>query len=176
MEEFILHLAPLPKDQKCERVHALLVTRDGRMLVRYKNGEARNTGGHIDPEDASMEAALRRELKEEINCEIDKCDYVGYIEYRNLEDYHDEIMARMVARVSKIGAPKPDPDRAEKWIYGRTLLPLDQARAELIKSMPFGNTDQLFDAAIKIAQEKNYFDRPIRTQVEALNPEVHEEA
>lgn len=175
MEEFILHLKPLPKDRICNRVHALLVTRDGRMLVRIKNGEARNTGGHIDSEDANIEAALRRELKEEINCEIDKCDYVGYIEYHNPENGSYEVFARMVARVSKIGEAMPDPDRAEKWIYGRALLPLDQAREELTKSMPFGNTDQLFDAAIKIAKENYYFDQPISDQVEVLNLEAHEE-
>ena len=63
MEKFIWHEENLPKGRKPERVHAVLVTKDGRMLLRYKNGSPlKVTGGHIDPEDIDMCSAVAREV------------------------------------------------------------------------------------------------------------------
>ncbi len=62
MEEYKLFLNKTPGDGKFDRAHAILLTHDGRVLLRYKNGEPRITGGHIDLDDVSLEMALRREL------------------------------------------------------------------------------------------------------------------
>ncbi len=172
-ESYRLFLDQTPKNGKFDRVHAVLVTDDERILVRYKNDNGRITGGHIDPEDANLEVALRRELKEEINCEIDQCDYVGYLEVK-FENGTVENWARMVARLSDIGEPQPDPDRAEKWIYGRTLAPAEIAKVELTKSAPFGDTDKLVDRAMELARAKNYFTKPANHEVKVLNFEEHE--
>ena len=61
-----------PEHGDFSRVHAILLTDDRRMLLRYKNGEARITGGRIDAGDKDLVTALKRELREEINCEIDQ--------------------------------------------------------------------------------------------------------
>ena len=75
-----LYLKKMPEEGEFKRVHAVLVIDDGRILLRYKNGEARTTGGRIEVGDRSLEETLRRELREEINCEIDRCEYLGYLE------------------------------------------------------------------------------------------------
>lgn len=174
-EDYRLYLYQLPENDHFDRVHAVLVTHDGRILLRYKNGEARITGGHIDPEDANMIAALKRELLEEINCEIDKCDYLGYLEATCEETGKREIWGRMVARVSQILPPKSDPDRAEKWVYGRTLAPAEIAKMELVKSMPMGDTEKLVDAALKVARKNLYFTEEPNLEYEVLNVELHDE-
>lgn len=169
-----LVLGEKPENEKFQRVHAVLVTRDGRVLLRYKNGEARVTGGRIDPGDKDLVAALKREILEEINCEIDKCDYVGYVEVRKMKGGIEakeerEYWARMVARVAKILPAKADPDRENQWIYGRKLVPLDEMVQEMAETFPTNR--ELLPAAIKIAREKNYFDLPKVDKVEVLNPE-----
>lgn len=175
-ERYKLFLKKMPEDEKFQRVHAVLVTTDERVLLRYKNGEARITGGRIDPGDVDLEAALRREVSEEINCEIDRIEYLGYLEAEIKKD--DELVkenwARMVARVSKILPPEADPDREGNWIYGRTLAPVEIAKEELEKSAPMGNTDKLVDYALKIAREKEYFTELPSREYEVLNAESHD--
>lgn len=155
------------------RVHAILLTKDGRVLLRYKNGEPRVTGGRIDADDQDLESTLRREVLEEINCRIDKCDYLGYLE---VEDGNNgkESWARMVARISIIGKSKADPDRDNNWVYGRTLASREIAAEELSKVEIFGkNNAQLLDAAYQTAEEKDYFDEPLNNEYEVLNLESH---
>lgn len=185
MEEYKLFLKKMPEDGKFQRVHAVLVTHDGRVLLRYKNGEARITGGRIDAEDKDLESALRREILEELNCEIDKIEYLGYLEVdmaahcaeQGCDDsLHEpkENWARMVARVTKILPPKADPDRENNWIYGRTLAPAEIAKEELMKSAPMGDTDKLIDYALRIAREKEYFTEVPNEGYEVLNTESHD--
>ena len=54
-----------------ERVRAVLVTPDGCLLAIRRDRPGRATywvlpGGHVDPEDQNLEAALSREISEEI--------------------------------------------------------------------------------------------------------------
>lgn len=77
--DYKLYLNKYPQGEKFNRVHAILLTKDGRVLLRYKNGEPRITGGRIDHGEQSLEETLRREVLEELNCKIDRCDYLGYI-------------------------------------------------------------------------------------------------
>ncbi len=183
MESYVLHLNERPQNDEFRRVHAILVMPDGRVLLRYKNGDPRITGGRIDAGDLDLAATLRREVREEINCEIDRCDYIGYLELEKRAYYEGigvkvddlegvEYWARMVARVSKIGAPQPDPDRENNWIYGRELVTPEVAREKLTNSAPVGNMAELVDLALAVAQEKGYFTEEISQQNEMLNPET----
>lgn len=180
MVEFKLFLHKTPENKNFERVHAILLTPDGRILLRYKNGEPRVTGGRINADDKSLEAALRREIREEINCEIDRCDYLGYIEAFINEDADStktvhENWARMVVRISKIGQPKPDPDRDKHWIYGRTLVPFENAKNEMGVVSKFGqNNLRVLDAAFETARRENYFTEPYNSETEILNLESHD--
>lgn len=178
MEEYKLFLKKTPEDGKFHRVHAVLVVQDGRILLRYKNGEARITGGRIDASDENLEAALRREVLEEINCEIDKIEYLGYLEAEIKKDDESvkENWARMVARVSKILPPKADPDREGNWVYGRTLAPREIATEELAKAPKFGNNNiKILNAAYEVAREKEYFTELPNEEYEVLNVESRDE-
>lgn len=173
MEEKLV-LGQKPQDKDFHRVHAILLTKDQRVLLRYKNGEARVTGGRIDPQDRGLVAALKRELLEEINCQIDKCDYLGYIKEVDPDTGEVEYWARMVARVSEIGPAKPDPDRAGQWIYGRVLVPREQAEVEMSKTTKFAQSNQrLLARAYQVAEEQHYFTEKANCATEILNPEVH---
>lgn len=178
-----LYLNEYPRDEKFNRVHAILLTKDGRVLLRYKNGEPRMTGGRINDGEQSLEETLQREVLEELNCEIDRCDYLGYIVV-DKKGYYDSIAvdvgdetgdmywARMVARVSKILPPRPDPDREGNWIYGRVLAPREIAREEMVKVEVFGaNNGKLLDAAYEVAREKEYFTEIPSQEYETLNVE-----
>lgn len=176
-----LFLDKTPENGKFDRVHAILVTPDGRVLLRYKNGEPRVTGGRIDAEDKDLVAALSREVMEEINCKIDKSDYLGYIE-AELSSATDnsvkvkENFARMVARISEIGEPKPDPDRDGNWIYKRALVPPEIAKAELGDVPKFGeNNLRVLEAAYEIAAKQGYFTADLSSDKEILNPESRDD-
>lgn len=167
--KYELILNKLPEDLAVKQVHAVLLTRDGRVLLRYKNGEARLVGGKPEDSDNSWEDTLRREALEEANCEIDKVDYLGYqkVTEVGLAKY---AQVRMVARISQIGTALPDPDRDGNWIYGRVLAPVEIARQELGKS--FGKIgEDLLKRALEIAREKEYFTELPSQEYETLNVE-----
>ena len=174
-EEFELVVGEILPESEFARVHAILVVPDGRVLVRRKFGEARITGGHIEPGDCDIYDALRREVLEELNCVVDRVEYVGYINYSNFKTGEREKMARMVARVAEILPAKVDPDRANNWIYGRELLPPELAKIEYVKSAPRGNTAELIDVCLEVASKNNFFDQPRNSEVEIINEESFDE-
>ena len=52
---------------------------DGKIpIVNYEHYPSGLPGGHIDPSDKNLEAALRREIKEELNCAVKRWKPVGY--------------------------------------------------------------------------------------------------
>lgn len=172
METYKLFLKQIPKDGEFQRAHAVLVTKDGRVLLRYKNGEARpTTGGHVDATDRDLEATLRREVLEEINCRIECCKYLGYLEVINDELQNCENWARYVALVSEIMPAKPDPDRENNWIYGRVLMSLKEALKETDKSSPLGNTVELVEYAYRMAEKYGYFSEAKNEHMKVLNEE-----
>lgn len=159
----------VPDNLNIKQVQAILLTHDGRVMLRYKNGEARLVGGHPEDGDKDWEDVLRREAIEEANCEIDKCDYIGYqkVSGDNCGPY---AQVRLVARISKIGVALPDPDRSGNWIYGRVLVPVEIAQQELTKS--FGDIgDRMLQCALKTAREKEYFTELPSQEYETLNVE-----
>ena len=167
MTQYIWHNEAIPSDLRINQVHAVLVTDDGRILLRIKNNSYRLTGGHPEPEDQNADATIHREALEEADVEVDKIDYIGYQEVFDDDGNHYAQM-RVVARVSKINPATPDPDRRGRWIYGRALVTPDSAREQL----PFGELNQpLIDNAIKVAQQNRYFTKPINTAYELINRE-----
>lgn len=160
----------VPLGTSIKRVHALLLTKDGRVLLRFKNGEARLTGGRIDNGDANIVEALRREILEEINCQFDKCDYLGYVECDN--GMGSEIWARFVVRVAEIGTQVPDPDREGNWVYGRVLAPYDYARKEMMEASAFAESNALLlERAYAIARQQGYFTDVQNSDVYIINAE-----
>ena len=170
MIKYIFHPDYLPEEE-FSRIHALLVTGDERILMRIKNSEPRITGGHIDSGDVDMYAALKREVREEINCEVDKIAYVGYLEMIDEDAGAHEFWARMVARVNKILPPKSDPDRAERWVYGRVLAPIEVAKEELAKTFP--TNAEFVKEALKVAREQDFWTDLPSEEYEVLNVEEH---
>ncbi len=170
MIKYIFHPDYLPEEE-FSRVHALLVTGDERILMRVKNGEPRITGGHIDPDDVDMYAALGREVLEEINCEIDRVTYVGYLEMIDEDTGEHEFWARMIALVSKILPPRADPDREEEWIYGRILAPIEVATEELAQAFPTNR--EFVKEALKVAREQDFWTDLPSEEYEVLNTEKH---
>lgn len=172
MEEFFWHEEVLPEHMTPTTVHAVIVTKDGRILVRYKNGNVRRvTGGHIESDDEDIKAALKREVLEEINCQIDKCDYIGYLVYR-APDGTEEIRLRMVARLAEIGPAQPDPACEDTWTYGRVIMPAEEVEHEATeddqsaKIMP-----RIMKLAFETAEKNGYFTEPRNDKKEVINLE-----
>lgn len=171
MAKYVFYPDYLDENQ-FSRVHAILVTGDERILLRIKEGEARVTGGHIEPGDVDVYAALKREVLEEINCELDLVKYVGYLEVIDEDEGLHEFYARMVARVSEILPAKADPDKEEKWIYGRVLAPIEIGEGELAKSFP--TNAEFVKEALKVAREQDFWTDLPNNEYEVLNVEEHD--
>ena len=166
MTKYVWHNEEIPNSLKIKQVHAVLVTADGRILLRIKNGSYRLTGGHPEAVDQDYRATIRREALEEADVEVDKIDYIGYQEV--FEDDEHYAQMRTVARVSKIHPATPDPDRRGQWTYGRILVTPDEARAQL----PFGELNlPLVNNAIHTATKRGYFTEPTNQNRELINSE-----
>lgn len=109
----------VPKCLKVTQVYGLIITTDGRMLLRTEDQKYYLAGGKPEPEDNDMESTLRRELLEEINVTIGKPYMVGYqlVDEENGTTPYAQV--RMTALIEKIGPCKPDPDTGRT--YGRLL-------------------------------------------------------
>lgn len=175
-ERYIWHEEDFPADGEIAQIQAVLLTVDGRVLARIKNGEARLAGGRPEIEDTSIEETLRREVLEEASAEIDKIAYLGYQEAISDWDGEEEIalQSRMVALVTEILPAQPDPDSNGTWTYGRELLPRAEATEVYTKS--FGEIGRiLIDLAYARAEELGYFTEPRNDTKEVLNPEVRDQ-
>lgn len=167
MTKYIWHNEAIPQELEIKQIHAVLVTADGRILLRIKNGSYRLTGGHPEAADTDANATIRREAQEEADVEVDKIDYIGYQEvFEDNGDHYAQM--RVVARVTKINPATPDPDRSGSWTYGRILVAPDEARRDL----PFGEMNApLIDNAIRIARSNDYFTEPTNVNRALINEE-----
>ncbi len=175
-ERYIWHEEDFPAEGEVAQIQAVLLTADGRVLTRIKNGEARLSGGKPELDDTSLEETLRREVLEEANVEIDKIAYLGYQEAISDWDGEEEIVlqSRMVALVAEVLPAQPDPDSDGTWTYGRELLPRAEATAAYVKS--FGEIGRiLIDLAYERADELGYFTETMSETVEVINPEVQDQ-
>ena len=175
-ERYIWHEEDFPTDGEIAQIQAVLLTADGRVLTRIKNGEARLSGGTPELEDTDIEETLRREVLEEANAEIDQISYLGYQEAICDVDGEEEIalQTRVVARVTEILPAQPDPDSNGVWTYGRELLPRAEAMVAYEKS--FGEIGRiLIDLAYARAEELGYFTEEMSEKSESINPEVRDQ-
>lgn len=176
-ERYIWHEEDFPAEGEVAQIQAVLLTADGRVLTRIKNGEARLSGGKPEIEDTSIEETLRREVLEEANAEIDKIAYLGYQEAISDWDGEEEtvLQSRMVVLVTEILPAQPDPDSNGTWTYGRELLPRAEATVAYEKS--FGEIGRvLIDLAYARAEELGYFTEAVSGQVEIINPEARDQS
>lgn len=175
-ERYIWHEEDFPAEGEVAQIQAVLLTADGRVLVRIKNGEARLSGGKPELDDTSLEETLRREVLEETNAEIDKIAYLGYQEAISDWDGEEEtvLQSRMVALVTEILPAQPDPDSDGTWTYGRELLPRAEATTAYEKS--FGEIGRtLINLAYTRADELEYFTKAPNETAEVINPEVRDQ-
>lgn len=174
-ERYVWHEEDFPAEQEISQIQAVLLTADGRVLTRIKNGEARLSGGRPEIEDTDIEETLRREVLEEANAEIDKITYLGYQEAISDWDGEEEIVlqSRMVALVTEILPAQPDPDSNGTWTYGRELLPRAEASRAYEKS--FGEIGKiLIELAYARAEELGYFTETTNNTAEVINPEIRQ--
>lgn len=158
---------PVPDDLPVTQVHGVLLTDDGRVLVRIKSGSARLTGGRPE-RDETWEETLRRETMEEASVSVGKMYYLGY----QVPDGEKYAQVRMVALVDEIFPAQPDPDRDSNWIYGRELVPIDDAKVRYTES--FGEIGaRIIDAAVMIGEREEWF-KTMNLETEILNLESRE--
>ena len=134
MAEFRWVDAPVPAGMKITQVYAVMLDRDGRVMLRVEktpDGRTRYslTGGRPEPFDSGMEDTCRRELLEEVNTEIETPVYIGYQQVDEEDGTPAYAQIRMAALIRKIGIRKPDPDNGR--IYDRLMVSAERA-AELL--------------------------------------------
>jgi 8-oxo-dGTP diphosphatase len=111
-----------------------IIVRDGRLLVTVNSGDFRTFylcpgGGHDHGEDAH--AALRRECREEIGCDVVVGDFAflrDYIaadhEFAHLDGWAHQIEAYFFCELAPGAEPRLT-DEADTWQTGVTWLPLE---------------------------------------------------
>lgn len=162
--KYIWYEQTVPDGMEARQVHGVLLTHDGRVLIRIKNGQARLTGGHPEPGE-SWSDTLDREALEESSVVCGEMAYLGY----QVPESEDYAQVRLVATIEEILPAQPDPDRSNNWIYGRELVPIAEAQKRLEAS--FGeNGGRMLDLAVKIAEGHGWFTFK-NSELEVLNSE-----
>lgn len=162
--KYIWHEEPVSSDLPVTQVHGVLLTRDGRVLIRIKNGSARLTGGRPERGETWVET-LRREAMEEASVRIGETRYLGY----QIPEGEQYAQVRLVALIDEIFPAQPDPDRDNNWIYGRELVPVDIARERFLES--FGEIGaEIIDAATRVGRQESWFENANQA-TEVLNSE-----
>lgn len=125
-----------------ERVRAVLVTPEGRMLAirRYRPGQATYwvlPGGHVDPADQNREAALSREIREEIAGEPDIISLLHVLESSSGDERQYFYLARITSWsfASRTGPEFSEPVRGT---YELEQIPLTSAGLDSIDLKPGG--------------------------------------
>ena len=119
-------------------VVAAVIERDARFLVTRRPtgvhlaGLWEFPGGKIDP-DESHDAALKRELREELDADIE----VGELTFATTHDYADRNVALYFYRCTLLGSLRPLLGQEMRWV-ARPELPLlgfPPADAQLIERL-----------------------------------------
>lgn len=157
----------VPEGMHIRQIYGICFTKDGRVMLRIEKGKYKLTGGKPENDDVDRVETLKREFLEEANTIIGNPVMVGYqlVDEEDGTDKYAQI--RMTALIESIGAPKPDPDRPGRWIYGRLLTSPNNA-AKLLNWGQVG-VDQVRDA-YEIAQNEFGIDA-INSDDELINDE-----
>ena len=113
-----------------ENDHGFLVTR--RQPGVHLEGMWEFPGGKINP-DENHDAALRREIREELDVEVD----VGELTYHTTHAYPDRTVALYFYRCTLLGNPRPLLGQEMRWVPRAELpsLAFPPADKELIERL-----------------------------------------
>jgi len=136
----------VPTDLKVRQVYGIAFTEDGRIILRIENNKYNLTGGKPE-ENESYEETLKREYIEELNVELDKCYYLGYLLVEDNNEKYAQV--RMIAKIKSINENHGDPATGE--MYGRELVNTDKVKDLLNYKGIAGNL--MVDEAIQKAKE-----------------------
>jgi 8-oxo-dGTP pyrophosphatase MutT (NUDIX family) len=131
-----------------ERVRAVLVTPDGRMLAIRRDRPGQPVywvlpGGHVDAGDTSREAALRREIREEIAGEP---EVTSLLHILNAGDERQYFYLGRIARWSFADRSGPEFSEADRGGYQLEEVPLTPAGLRAVDLKPTPVADLLRDA------------------------------
>ena len=120
----------VPALMKVRQVYCVMFDRQGRVMlrvIRKPDGGIRYSlaGGRPEPFDSGIEDTCRRELREEVNTEIESPVYIGYQQVDEEDGKPAYAQVRMAAMILKTGIKRPDPDNGQ--IYDRLLVPPEKA-------------------------------------------------
>lgn len=150
MADFIWIKETVPSNLKVKQVYGIVFSEDKRILLRIDDNKYKLTGGK--PEDKEKyEETLEREYIEELNVELDKIHYLGYLLVE--ENGKKYAQVRMIAKIKNIGSKKTDIDNGK--VYSRKLVKLDNVKKYLNYSDEAGNS--MIDDAIDMANKKYKF-------------------
>lgn len=140
----------VPNNIKVRQVYGIVFSDDYKVLLRIEDNKYKLTGGKPE-ENESYEETLKREYIEELNVELDKCYYLGYLLVEDNNEKYAQV--RMIAKVKNINENHVDPATGE--MYGRKLVAINNIKEYLNYSDEAGNL--MIDNAIKLAKEKYNF-------------------
>ncbi len=105
-----------------QSVAGWIFSSDGRLVLRWDEKRKRYglAGGHVEEYDVSLEATLRRETDEEINCSISNPVLLGW--QRTVKPNLGSPQVRFVALLDEVREPRPDIDSPTNT-YIRLLVP-----------------------------------------------------
>jgi 8-oxo-dGTP pyrophosphatase MutT (NUDIX family) len=144
-----------------ERVRAVLVTPDGCLLAIRRDRPDHATywvlpGGHVDPRDQSLEAALSREISEEIGGQADITSLLQVLESGSGDERQYFYLGRMTSWdfASRSGPEFSEPGRGT---YQLEQVPLTAAGLAAIDLKPAAVAGLLRDA---LAEGRDLFTLP----------------
>ncbi len=152
-----------------ERVRAVLVTPDGCLLAIRRDRPDRATywvlpGGHVDPGDQSLEAALSREIREEIGGEADIASLLQVLESGAGAERQYFYLGR-IASWDFAARTGPEFTEAGRGTYQLEQIPLTAAGLGAIDLQPAAAAGLLRDA---IASGRDLFTLPDLRSVPAV--------